>query len=381
MRPTIVHISNDYPDPLAPNKTPAVLRLVEGTPEFRHVVYSLNRVRGWSGIREVRPFGEDRTAIAYHALPFGLFWETPLRNVADWITADLKKNGIQPDIIEAHKFTVEGRIGLQLSKTFGKPLVCDIQGDTDAKILNARPDLRSLYREIAQRAALIFPYSHWPLPDFRTLVGLDESKCRMLPVVPGMDNPTPARAVGHNRLLTVFHLDSWKRKNILGMIAGMKELVAERPDIHLDVYGGGKEESISEVQQAIDAAGLASHVTLKGKIDNNALPTVMKDYAAFLLPSLRETFGLVFAEALLTGMPVLYPKDQAIHGYFNPAAIGYACDPKDPRDIAKGINHLLNNEAPLKQSIATLQSTGGLDQIRRHNVLDTYRTGIKQVLQ
>ena len=38
MKPLIVHITNDYPDPLLPQKTKAVQNLVEGTPQYRHIV-------------------------------------------------------------------------------------------------------------------------------------------------------------------------------------------------------------------------------------------------------------------------------------------------------------------------------------------------------
>ena len=152
MRPVIVHLSNDYPDPLFPDKTRAIRELVEGTAEdFEHIVYSLNRKNGWSGI-SASPFGKNNVVVTYKALPKGILWGKRLGDVATWIEADLRAKNIIPDLIEAHKFTVEGLIGQQLARVFKKPLICDIQGDTDTNILKKKIGLRSRYQEIAREA-------------------------------------------------------------------------------------------------------------------------------------------------------------------------------------------------------------------------------------
>ncbi len=381
MKPIVLHISNDFPDLLAPNKTRAVINLVEGTPEFRHVVYSLNRVNGWSGIAS-RSFGEDRTEVVYHALPKGLFWESRLREVADWIAADLKQRAIVPDLIEAHKFTIEGLIGLQLADHFGKPLVCDIQGKTDAKILKAKPGLRLRYRQIAARSSLVFSYSPWPLPLFRQLVGgLDAAKCRLLPVVPAIDTLSPAPVIAENRLLTVFNLDGWQNKNLRGVMAAMKTLTGRFPDLSLDVYGGGRADSLQAVVRAVRSSGVANRVNVCGDRPNGKLPETMKRYAAFVMPSQRETYGLVYAESLFAGLPVLFSKDRGIDGYFDEKSIGYACNPFAVADIADGIAHVLTHQVELKQSIARLHETGGLNKIRKAAILEVYRTGLEEALR
>src|ERR1700733_4136550 len=81
---TVVHVSADYPDSFAPNKTAAVANLVAGAPGLRHVVYSLNRVAGLSGIAATQ-FDTDRFCVVYHAPPKGLLLRTRLNDVADWI--------------------------------------------------------------------------------------------------------------------------------------------------------------------------------------------------------------------------------------------------------------------------------------------------------
>ena len=97
-------------------------------------------------------------------------------------------------------------------------------------------------------------------------------------------------------------------------------------------------------------------------------------------PSLRETYGLVYAEALFAGLPILFSKDRGIDGYLLNETIGYACDPHSVSDIAHGIEYLLTRQAKLKVSIALLQENGSLDILRKTRILTNYRRGILRAL-
>ena len=376
---TIVHISSDYPDILAPNKTRGVFNLVDATPEYRHVVYSLNRVNGWSGIAAV-PFGEDRIAIAYGALPKGLFWGSRFRDLARWISKDLKKRNITPAMIEAHRFTVEGLSGQDLANEFACPFICDIQGKTDTRILAKKIDLRSRYREIARRVSLVFVYAPWALPPFQRLAGLEEAKCQCLPVIPGIDTLVPAGVIGDDKLLTVFHLDNWRLKNVFRVIQAIENLASQRPSLTLDIYGSGQPRTLLKLSRVIQNSPVADRIRLRGAVENSKLPELMQGYAAFVMPSLSESYGLVYAEALFAGLPVLFSEGRGIDGYFEEKSIGYACEPESVDDITTGINHLLTHQAKLKQEIARLQAEGGLDIIRKNSIIKTYRNGMKKAL-
>src|SRR5579871_5895145 len=94
----IVHISADFPDSMVAAKTSAVASLVSGADDYRHVIYSLNRVDWASGIVAI-DFGPDRKALAYGAPPKGIFHATYLERVADWILADLRTQGIAVDAL------------------------------------------------------------------------------------------------------------------------------------------------------------------------------------------------------------------------------------------------------------------------------------------
>lgn len=57
----------------------------------------------------------------------------------------------------------------------------------------------------------------------------------------------------------------------------------------------------------------------------------------FVMPSLAESFGLVYVEALTQGLPIIYTRGEGIDGYFSEGEVGYAVAPHDPQDIATKI--------------------------------------------
>lgn len=57
----------------------------------------------------------------------------------------------------------------------------------------------------------------------------------------------------------------------------------------------------------------------------------------FVMPSKKETFGLVYAEAMSQGLPVVYTKGQGFDGFFQNGEVGFAVNPMDYKEIAEAI--------------------------------------------
>ena len=385
-KPTILHISADYRDRLNPKKTTAINSLIDGTPQFHHALYSLHRVDGWRGIESFPLEGgvsagkDDRVAIIYKALPKGILWGARLDELADWMISDLAARGIKPDAIEAHKFTVEGVIGLKVARHFNVPLTCDIQGNSDCNILRRKKSLRPIYKDIAKYTSLVFAYAPWSATPFVNAVNLSRDKCVNLPVMPLHDFMSAAPVSKTDNLVTVFNLDAWKSKNLQGMTEGIAHLLKARAGATLDVIGAGAPQTILDIRAMINGLGMEGRVRLCGAVPNIDLPARLKTYAGFVLPSLAESYGLVYAESLLSGVPILFSRDRGIDGYFDAEKIGYACTPTDSADIARGMAHILDNQKPLKASIGALQNAGALDVIRKDTIMQTYVDGITRVL-
>lgn len=63
----------------------------------------------------------------------------------------------------------------------------------------------------------------------------------------------------------------------------------------------------------------------------------------FVMPSINESFGIVYAEAMSQGVPVIYSKGQGFDGQFENGIVGYAVNCFDYNNITQKIIELYND--------------------------------------
>jgi glycosyltransferase involved in cell wall biosynthesis len=74
-------------------------------------------------------------------------------------------------------------------------------------------------------------------------------------------------------------------------------------NVVLKIIGDGPERN--KIQKQIDFLGLNDRVKLLGRLTRSEISSVMRDCDVFVLPSRSETFGVVYIEAMLSGLPVI----------------------------------------------------------------------------
>src|SRR5690606_10047125 len=61
----------------------------------------------------------------------------------------------------------------------------------------------------------------------------------------------------------------------------------------------------------------------------------------FAMPSYRETFGLVYIEALSQGLPIIYAVNESVDKMID--GVGESCDPFSITSIENAIQRILDN--------------------------------------
>jgi glycosyltransferase involved in cell wall biosynthesis len=378
--PTILHITADFPDPLSPGKSAAISNLVDATYGYRHIVYSLNRVSSWRGMQSLQ-FSDDRIAVAYGAPRWGVLLAARLSAVARWIIDDLSRRRSIPDAVQAHKLTIEGLIAAPIARHFGVPLLCSLQAKTDVKILRARPDLRWQFRQIWHGARHVFPFSPRARNTATYFLGPRSGPTTLLPCISKANAVRRATMAPSPRIVSIFRLDDYRGKNAKTLIRAVVAARRQIADLSLDIYGTGQPRSFLELGRIIESFSAEQFVRLKGPIVRESVQDTIARYSAFAMPTLRESYGMVFAEALLTGVPILQTMGWGLHGLYPDVDIGYACaNPRSHREVAQGIVTILSNEEHLKSRIAELQCRGAFDILRRDGIVEAYRTALESVM-
>lgn len=385
--PHVVHISGDFPDCIDDHKTPVIRTLVDTTAEqFAHYVYSLNRctpslARFARSSMNVQALIESTSfshgqAVKYHAPPKGLFHKTMLDRVARWIIQDIEARGAKPDIVIGHKLTIEGIVAEHVARRLGLPFAISIQGDSDTKILSARRDLSGAFAKVFHGAEVVFPFAPWALKAVEGRLGLRSGPSVMLPCPTDIDKPTPPRS-GNGSLVSVFHLKNARRKNLDGIAAASRYLAERGRVLPISIIGGGSDVDRATCDKLI---GQASGVSLTGPMDRASLRAFLPNASGFVMPSRRESFGLVFIEALFCGLPIIYPKGAGVAGFLDGAPFALPVDAQDPQAIAEAMQHLIDHEVKLKHALAEWQASADASRFMRTSIAEAFASGLKQAL-
>ena len=390
-RGPIVHVSADVPDLVnsaKPSVVETLVRLVDD--RFDQRVVSINRVapsvaglaaaalrhpmRPNLVVERCRAEAEHLT-LRYRAPPSGLFHRAMLEQLGDWLANELAR-GPRPALLVGHKLSVEGIAVARAAQLLDVPYALSLQGNTDVRIVAVRPDLRPLFRRVYHGARFTFAFAPWTQLRLDRLLGARVGAGAVLPCPTTQDRLLAPRVTG-GPIVSAFHFHNHRGKNARRLIAAMRRVRTDCPNARLTIFGGG-----TAAQTAV-VAGLARDVAgveLGGAVAQAELPALFNAAAGFALPSLRESFGLVFVEALFAGAPILYPADTAVDGYFDELPFAVRVDAHDPDAIAEGLRRLLRDEAALKRALASWQASPAPARFQRAGIAQVFGDGLAQAL-
>ena len=374
----VLHISADFPDPLQPGKTKAIANLIDLTSDvFDHHVYSINRVDHRLDIAAL-PFGPDWRAVAYPGPPRGLFLKTYLDRLAAWIVRDVRERGLSVDVVHAHKLSTDGLAGAAVAKALGVPLAVSSQGNSDLKILGVRRDLRGTWRTLWQHAAVVFPFAPWTAQGLEAHLGPREGPTCLLPCPTDQDRmmtPAPTAPV----FRTAFHLRDYRNKNALGLIQAVALAAREIPDIRLEILGGGDPSAFATLRAAI-ARHAPRHCRLVGPVPHARIQEAMNASCGFVMVSFRESYGMVYAESLLAGTPVIHGSTNGFAGYFPDSPVAVGVPPGDVDALAAALVDGIRRQDGIKATLRDMQEAGALTRLTRAAIRDTYVTALRSAV-
>ncbi|MCM5557844.1 glycosyltransferase [Pleomorphomonas sp. JP5] len=355
-RPTILHISSDYLDPIRPPPiTDAVVRLVDRMTDLPQVVVSLQRVVDPRRV-EWRDFGDfqGRRLIVYRyfAPPFGIGMAACQFAVARRIGRFLAAERIQPDVVHTHRFTFEGIAGWLLARRFKAALFCSMRGEVERKVFRSKPTYRPLFRRIARDAARIYHVSAWYREGFERYTGVDRRKTDLLPNIVFNATAVIEPATPRPVIVCPMSLRAIDKKGLPELIAAFASVRDRLPGVRLEVIGEGPEEAQARVKALIAAQGLEGRAVLRDFMPHDALLDYLRETLAMALPSHQETFGMVYLEALFSGTPILHTLGSGIDGYLDDLDVGVGVRPGNASDIAAGLVRLVEDNATYRSRIA-----------------------------
>jgi glycosyltransferase involved in cell wall biosynthesis len=105
-----------------------------------------------------------------------------------------------------------------------------------------------------------------------------------------------------------------------------------------------------------------------GVLDMNELMNQYRASDIFIMLSYSETFGLVYAEALSQGLPIIYTENQGFDGQFPEGFLGYHCNATSLIEIENSIIRVINNYKNL-----SLNTFDSISKFKWDSIADNYR--------
>lgn len=159
-------------------------------------------------------------------------------------------------------------------------------------------------------------------------------------------HPTASDVLYSGRLLS--------HKNVDVLVRAIAILRRKKPDIRCIIIGDGPERE--QIEQLINELRLGDNITLMHFLENhNDLYALMKSSKLFVLPSVREGFGLMVIEANACGLPVITTNHQhnAARDLIIEGQNGLTAEP-EPKQLAERMGAILFG--PALQPLETLRT-------------------------
>jgi len=133
-------------------------------------------------------------------------------------------------------------------------------------------------------------------------------------------------------------------KNLRSLLDACQELrVGAVPGLHLTVVGDGDGRGTYEDLAA--AMNLAGATTFTGWLERAELAEAYRSAAVFALPSTNDSFPLVIAEAMASGLPVVSTLVGGIPTLVDNEADGLLVDPTDVMALVRALERILTDNA------------------------------------
>ncbi|MDR4895053.1 MULTISPECIES: glycosyltransferase [unclassified Chryseobacterium] len=342
----ILHITNDY----------------SGSTVYKNLVRELdnNGVEQivYNPFREVSRIGKNK--IDFKNTRSQIIYSHILSKYADRVLYKKKIKKIVQDIeakidlktvrfIHAHTWYSDGGVAYELHKKYNIPYILAVR-NTDLNVflkyfLHERGYGKKILLNANKIITISAVYKKRMLEDPRLSHILNDLQQKVMVIPNGVDpywiesRVEKRKTVEDEKSIQLLYIGKFnKGKNVFNLINAVKNhnhKIQNRIKLTL-IGGGGNDE-----KRIMDSIKNDHSFEFVGKVDS--LPVLKSYYERsdyFTMPSKAETFGLVYIEALLQGLPVMYTQNEGIDGFYDDT-IGEKVEDTSVSAIERGLERLI----------------------------------------
>ena len=246
------------------------------------------------------------------------------KSVASW----------KPDVIHAHTLGFDSEIGVWLKERLTCPLVVTTHGSDCRKlILKNKKEFIRKYCDKVDRIACVSN-------NLKTEIDVYLTNPQTRVILNGFNVSGVKDSIKKNYTINqTSNLIAQKKIDVtISAIALLKE---KYPQMRLTVIGEGVEKE--NLQKICQQKYLSECVEFLGGLPNDQVMDIMSRSQFFVMPSVREGFGVVYLEAMASGCITIGTEGEGIADLIVSGQNGFLVPPNDSVSIANTIEWCLQN--------------------------------------
>lgn len=250
------------------------------------------------------------------------------------------------DIIHSHTMFNGGYACYMIKKKFGIPYIVSVR-NTDINVFMRIPFFKIIANKIIREAAGIVFLSNSYKKEFINKHVKEKDKFifekKAFIIKNGLEsfwleNKNSIKSINNNKPLNVLCVGKIdKNKNIVTTINALNILIKEGQKIVFTIVGKVLNKRIEKKILKLKYARIINYLSKEELIN------VYRQNDIYVMPSIHESFGRVYAEAMSQGMPIIYSKGQGFDGIYSDGEVGYSVPSKNKYYIANSIKKILKN--------------------------------------
>lgn len=240
-----------------------------------------------------------------------------------------------PDVIHAHALGLNSEVGAWLKGRLGCPLVVTTHGsDTSVPV---EQGMGALLKPLCDQADTVVAVSS-------ALAAKLRSCGPKTPVSVILNGFNLCQLPEHGEkppysFIQVGHLQRQKRADVT--VRAFARLREAHPEAVLTLVGQGPEREALEA--LCRELGVSGAVRFLGQLPNTAALKEMSQARFFVMPSVREGFGIVYLEAMASGCVTIGTEGEGIADLMVSGENGFLVPPDDPEAIVRVVEWCLDH--------------------------------------
>jgi glycosyltransferase involved in cell wall biosynthesis len=293
----------------------------------------VRRVRYASPAAEVLAYQGTMHALAAKSPLHALNFVRMLRALAQAVEAETRSTGAH--VIHAH-WWVPGGLAVRYAKRQGRPFIVTLHG-SDVRLAGRIPGARAAMASVLRQATTVTAVSSYLAAEAAAAMGVARTTILLTPMPLALGigaDPDQARAGA------IFVGRLTRQKGVHDLLEALAMLKRDGRLMDLTVVGDGPERGNLKAQ----ARALGLNVTFTGFVAPDLVGDHLRDKRVFVLPALDEGLGLVVAEALTQGVPVVATRSGGIPDLFVDPEAGMLVPPSLPGALADAIRVVASDD-------------------------------------